>query len=90
MRVSFVHRLAPCPAFFLPSQNVATFDPDGRVLPGSASHWMTQRERPCGNDGPGGWDCPIKFSVHFINVFPLKKVNFPAASVCCALQSVSF
>ncbi len=29
------------------------------------------------NDGPRGWDCPMKVSVHFINVCPLKKPNFP-------------
>ena len=29
-----------------------------------------------GKDGPEGWDCPMKVSVHFINICPLKKPNF--------------
>ncbi len=32
--------------------------------------------KPGGNDGPGGWDCSMKVSVHFINICPLKKPNF--------------
>ena len=30
----------------------------------------------CGNDGPGGWNCSMKISVHFISIYPLKKSNF--------------
>ncbi len=32
--------------------------------------------QPCVNDWPGGWDCPMKISGHFIHVFPLKKPFF--------------
>ncbi len=32
--------------------------------------------QPCGNDWPGGWDCPMKISGHLIHVFPLKKPLF--------------
>ncbi len=32
--------------------------------------------KPGENDGPGGRDCSVKVSVHFINVCPLKKPNF--------------
>ncbi len=32
--------------------------------------------QPCGNDWPGGWDCPMKISANFIHFFPLKKPLF--------------
>ncbi len=32
--------------------------------------------QPCGNDWPGGWDCHMKISGHFIHFFPLKKPLF--------------
>ncbi len=70
------HLLTPCHTFFTPSRNPATFGLDHRVLHGSAWCQMTQGVTPGGNNGPGGWDCSMKISVHFINVCPLKKPNF--------------
>ncbi len=32
--------------------------------------------KPGRNEGPEGWDCSMKVSVHFINVCPLKEPNF--------------
>ncbi len=36
----------------------------------------TRGMQPCGNDWPGGWDCPMKIAGHFIHFFPLKQPNF--------------
>ncbi len=44
----------------------------------NASCRITQEVNPCGNDGPGGWNCPMKCLVTFIHVSPLKKSNFQA------------
>ena len=70
------HPLALCLTFFSPSQNLATFGPDNRVLHGSTWCRRTRRVKSGGNDGPGGLDCSMKVSVHFINICPLKKPNF--------------
>ncbi len=32
--------------------------------------------QPCENDWPGGWDCPMKISGHFIHFFPPSKSHF--------------
>ncbi len=42
--------------------------------------------KPGGNDGPGDWDCPMKISVHFISVYPLKKPNFKPLSRCLPFE----
>ncbi len=46
------------------------------ILHGSAWLPRTRRVNPCGNDWPGGWDCPMKISVRFINVSPWKSQIF--------------
>ena len=44
------HPLAPFCTFFIPSENLATFGPDDRVLHGNTWSRTTQRVKPYGND----------------------------------------
>ncbi len=65
-------------AAFIPGviAEMQPLNPDTGFLHACAWHQRTQGMQPCGNDWPGGWDCPMKISGHFIPFFPLKKPLF--------------
>ncbi len=52
------HPLAPCSAFWVPSEKLPTSVPDNWVLHSSAWLQRTRGVKPRGNDGPGGQDGP--------------------------------
>ncbi len=60
---------------FSASQNVATSQPGTGFLSACTWRWRTKGVKPCQNVGPGGWDCPMKISGHFIHFHLLKKPN---------------
>ncbi len=61
-----------------PSLSFCCFTEPSNLSTRSACTWCrrTRGVNPCGNDGPGGWDCSMKISVNFIHVYPLKKSYF--------------
>ncbi len=73
MNFVYMSKCHPVAFFLLLHGTQQPLNPDTVFLHACAWRRRTWGMQPCGNDWPGGWDCPIEISGLFIHFFPLKK-----------------